>query len=76
MGHDVSIEHFPDTNFEKEEMPTTMNISTAKSLCVGQLVTVKAKVAYLHPPKYAGSENLHIQEAVLVDPSSTIKFVL
>ena len=53
-----------------------MNIATAKSSCIGQLVTLKAKVVYIHPPKYVGSQNFHMQEAVLDDPWSTTKFIL
>ena len=76
MGHDVLIEECPGVNFEKNEMPTVMNISTVKSVCIGQLVTLKAKVAYIHAPKYVGSQNLRLQEVVLVDPSGNMKFLL
>ena len=76
MGNDVSIENCPDINFEKKEMATTMNISTAINSCIGQIVTLKGKVVYLHPAKYVGSQNLQMQEAVLVDPFSTTKFIL
>ena len=74
MGNDVSIEHFPSINFEKQEIPTSMNISTTKSVCVGQLVSLKAKVAFFHPP--IGPEKLTLQEAVLVHSSDTTKFVI
>lgn len=77
MGNDVFIEHFPNINFEKREIPVSMNIATAKSVCVGQLVSLKAKVAFLHPPKYnVGPNNLTLQEAALVDSSDRTKFVL
>lgn len=76
MESDMSIEHFPDVNFQKQQMSTTMNISTVKTLCIGQLLTLKAKVAHLHVPKKVQSQNLLLQEAMLVDPSGTIKFVL
>ena len=47
MGDDVSVEDCPNINFQKSELPSTMNIAVAKTVCVGQHVTVKAKVANL-----------------------------
>ena len=32
MGHDVTIEHFPAIDFDKVKLPTTMNLSTIKSV--------------------------------------------
>ena len=59
MGHDVTIEHFPAIDFyNKVKLPTTMNLSTIKSVCSGQIVTVTAKITHLYPSKTVGSKNL------------------
>lgn len=67
MGHDVTIEHFPAIDFDKVKLPTMMNLSTIKSVCPGQIVTVS---------KTVGSKNLQIQEAIIADPSGTMKMTL
>ena len=76
MGHDVTIEHFPATDFDKVKLPTTMNLSTIKSVCSGQIVTVTAKVTHLYPSKTVGSKNLQLQHAIIADPSGTMKMTL
>ena len=53
MGDDVSVEDCSNINFQKSELPSTMNVGVAKTVCVGQHVTVKAKVAKL---KYQSKE--------------------
>ena len=51
MGHDVTIGHFQAIDFDKVKLPTTMNLSTIKSVCPGQIVTVTAQVTHLYPLK-------------------------
>ena len=75
MGNDVSVEEcFAD--FEKIEMPTTLNLGNVKSVCLGQPVTVKAKVVSLHAQKHIRTKNLYLQEATLVDPHGKMKMML
>ena len=76
MGHDVTIEHFPAIDFDKVKLPTTMNLSTFKSVCPGQIVTVTAKVTHLYPSKTVGSKNLQLQHGIIADPSGTMKMTL
>ena len=76
IGHDVTIEHFPAIDFDKVKLPTTMNLSTIKSVCPGQIVTVTAQVTHLYPSKTVGSKNLQIQQAIIADPSGTMKMTL
>lgn len=52
-------------------MPTTMNISVVKTLCIGQLVTLKAKVAHVGAQEVVGSKILN--HAVLSKVSSHFK---
>ena len=72
-GHEVTIEHFPAIDFDKVKLPTTMNLSTIKSVCPGQIVTVTAKVTHLYLSKTVSSENLQLQHAIIADPSATMK---
>ena len=76
MGHDVSLESLSELDFDKTTMPTSINLNTIKSVCIGQLVTVTAKVSRLHPSREVKSKNLELQEAMLVDPCATMKLIL
>ena len=76
MGHEVTIEHFPAIDFDKVKLPTTMNLSTIKSVCPGQIVTVTAKVTHLYLSKTVGYENVQLQHAIIADPSGTMKMTL
>lgn len=76
VGDDVSVEDCPNINFQKSELPSTMNIAVAKTVRVGQHVTVKAKVANLTEVKKDNSGRFNMVHAVLVDPSSSIKLIL
>ena len=76
MSHDVTIEHFPAIDFDKVKLPTTMNLSTIKSVCPAQIVTVTAKVTHLYPSKTVGSKKLQLQHAIIADPSGTMKMTL
>ena len=75
MGLDVCVEECSAT-FDKVEMPTTLNLSNVKSLCVGQQVTLKAKVVSVHASKHIKTKNLDLQEATLVDLHGSIKMIL
>ena len=51
MGNDVVIDACQDVDFQKQDLPPTMNISEAKLVCPGQITTIRAKVAHTHPAK-------------------------
>ena len=76
IGDDVCVEDCPNLSFEKVHLPSTMNISVAKTVRVGQHVSVKAKVANLAEVKKDNSGRFNMVHAVLVDPSSSIKLIL
>ena len=75
---DTIIESTSVVNFPKSKLPQTLNLSTIPTLCVGQLISVTAKVAHVHPVKKVSSNgrDLKLREVMLVDPSSTMKLVL
>lgn len=73
MGDDVSIEHFPGIDFQVKELASTMTLMAAKSVRVGQYVTVKAKVTKLGEQEQGG--NLRMVKATLVDPTASMKIV-
>ena len=52
-----------------------MNVSNAKTVCPGQEITIKAKVAHICPAETVGKDNVMIQKAV-IDPTGTIKLTL
>ena len=74
MGNYVFVEEC-SVYFEKIEMPTTLNLGNVKSVCLGQPVTVKAKVVSLDAQKHIRTKNLYLQEATLVDLHGTMKMV-
>ena len=76
IGDDVFVEDCPNINFQKSELPSTMNIAVAKTVRVGQHVTVKVKVANLTEVKKDNFGRFNMVHAVLVDPSSSIKRIL
>ena len=76
MRDDVSIEIVPELDFPKQELPTTFNVSTAKSIAPGQEITLSAKIVHLYPPKTVGAKNLKLQNGIVADPSGTIKLNL
>ena len=76
MGDDVSVELCPNINFQKSYLPSTMNIAVAKTVYVGQHVTVKAKVANLTEVKKDNSGRFTMVHTVVVDPSRFIKLTL
>jgi len=76
MGRDVIIEDLQEIDSQKQELPTTMNVSNAKAVCPGQEITIKAKVAHIYPAKTVGKDNVLMQNAVVVDPTGTIKLTL
>jgi DNA-directed RNA polymerase subunit RPC12/RpoP len=71
-----TLNPFPSIDFPIVEKPTTINLSTIKSLCPGQTVTVVAKVTRVHPSKCVGPNNTKVQNGVIVDPSGTMKLTL
>ena len=51
MANDVSVEQMLTIDFPKVDMPTAIDLSVVKTLCVGQLVSFKAKASQLSQPK-------------------------
>ena len=51
MGCDVIIEDLQEIDFQKQELPTVMNISNAKTVCPRQEITIKVEVAHIYPAK-------------------------
>ena len=76
MRDDVSVDDCPNINFQKSELPSTMNIAVAKTVCVSQHVAVKAKVANLTKVKKENSGRFNMVHAVVVDLSRSIKLTL
>ena len=67
VGDDVSVDDCPNINFQKSELPSTMNTAVAKTVCAGQHVTVRAKVANLTKVKKGNSGRFNMVHAVVVD---------
>lgn len=76
MGNNVAVQYYPNIDFPKVEIPSSVTLATLSNVSVGQLVTVKAKVVHLSPIKVLQSEKLRMNQAHLVDPSGTIRIVL
>ena len=76
MNNDVILE--PTFEEFPKKMPDEINISILRTFCAGQVVTITAKVAHLYAPKEVkkGSQTLHLQECMIVDPSGRLKLVL
>ena len=76
MGRDVIVEEFAEPiDFKKEELPTNVTASTMKSVCIGQVISMRAKVYDIGRVKIV-SQNLEMAEAHIVDPTGTIKLIL
>ena len=80
LNDDVQIKEFPEVDFQKKQLPTNFTISTLKSVSVGQLVTIKAKVvaksATQQVSSYMHSGQLSLVEAQVIDCTGCIKVVL
>ena len=76
MGNNVAVQYYPNIDFPKVEIPSSVTLATLSNVSVGQLVTVKAKVVHLSPFKVLQSKKLRMNQAHLVDPSGTIRIVL
>jgi hypothetical protein len=44
MGYDVMIDAYNDVDFQKQQLPSTMNVSNAKLVCPGQIITLRLKL--------------------------------
>ncbi len=76
MGRDVIVEEFAEPiDFKKEELPTNITASTVKSVCIGQVISMRAKVYDIGRVKIV-SQNLEMAEAHIVNPTGTIKLIL
>lgn len=76
LNDDVEIKEFPEVDFCKKDLPTNFTISTLKSVSVGQLVTIKAKVVAKSPTQQVSSGQLSLVEAQVIDYTGCIKVVL
>lgn len=63
-------------SFKKKEIPTHLTIAQIPSICVGQLITIKAKVAHLQPIREVKNGGLKLVEASLIDKSDNIKMII
>ena len=76
MDNTVTIQEYPEIDFENKEIPANLTILKLKSICIGQLVTVKAKLAYLQPIKHVKNGQLTLVEGCLIDPTDCIKVTI
>ena len=51
MGNNVAEQYYPNIDFPRVEIPSSVTLATQSNVSVGQLVTVKPKVVYLSPIK-------------------------
>ena len=72
MSNNVAVQYYPNIDFPKVEIPSSVTLATLSNVSVGKLVTVKAKVVHLSPIKVLQSKKLRMNQAHLVDPSGTI----
>ena len=56
MGNNVAVQYYPNIDFQKVEIPSSVTLATLSNVSVGQLVTVKAKVVHLSPIKVLQSK--------------------
>lgn len=75
VNEDTCVESVADVGFIKTELPRTITVSTIKSLCVGQVVSLKAKIAHLEPLTTLKPGNLKLREGIIIDPTGTMKMV-
>lgn len=47
MGNNVAVQYYPNIDFPKVEIPSSVTLATLSNVSVGHLVTVKSKS---HPP--------------------------
>ena len=73
MGNNVVIKYYPNIDFPRVEIPSSVTLATPSSASVGQLVT---KVVYLSIIKVLQSEKLRMIQAHLMDPLGTVSIVL
>jgi len=76
VDDNVKIEECPEIAFERKEIPTNLTIAKLKSICIGQLITIKAKVASLQPIKDVNDGALKLVEGILIDPTDSIRITL
>ena len=51
MGNNVAVQYYPNIDFLKIEIPSSVTLATLSNVSFGQLVTVKANVLHLSPIK-------------------------
>ena len=73
VGNNVVIKYYPNIDFPRVEIPSSVTLATPSSASVGQLVT---KVVYLSIIKVLQSEKLRMIQAHLMDPLGTVRIVL
>lgn len=76
LNDDVKIEACSEVDFKKKELTTNFKISTLKSISVGQLITIKAKVLAKSSTQEVRGRKLTLVEAQIIDHTGCIKIVL
>lgn len=72
------LQKYDDISFAKESLPDTTKVQTIaslKSLCIGQLVTVKGKVFSTKEPQMIKA-NLNMMEVHIIDNTDQVKLIL
>ena len=67
LEDDSEIETLTDIDFSKIELPTNFTIATLKTISIGQLVAIKAKVVSTSEIKQVKNGTLSLMEAQLID---------
>lgn len=76
MDETVCIEEYPEIDFDRRDIPANLTISMLKSICIGQLVTLKAKLVSLGAVKEVNNGKLKLIEGCLIDPTDSIKITI
>ena len=76
MDNTVSIEESPEIHFDRKNVLAYLTISMLKSICIGQLVTFKAKLVSLAPVKEVKNGKLKLVEGCHIDPTDCIKVAI
>ena len=75
MDKTVSIEEYSEIDFDRKDIPANLTISMLKSICIGQLVTVKAKLVSLGAVREVNNGRLKLI-GCLIDPTDSIKITI
>ena len=76
LHEDIVIEKYPEVDFPKKDIDTNLTISDIKSVCIGQLITLKAKVVSIGEVRKVKNGKLSLREVYIADPTDSIKLDL